>query len=101
MQKKDLIKGISDKVNSIEGLNYVNSKQISAIIDIYNGIIVDAMKNEDSIRFANGFSIKGSPVEARSQYCAFNGETIEIPSHIVPKLKVTKAFKEEMNGITW
>lgn len=101
MNKTEMIRKISEKANNVDGINYMNAKQIAAVVDAYNEFIVDAMREQETVRIATGFSLKGVPVEAHERYCALTGETMDIPSHIIPKLRVTKAFKEEMNGITW
>ncbi len=102
MSKIEMIREIGNVVNnSDEEMGYVNAKQINAVISAYNNYIVKAIKNQETIRIANGLSLKGVPVEAHSRYCGLTGETLEVPNHVTPKLRVTKAFKEEMNGITW
>lgn len=102
MTKVEMIRKISEKVNNAdEEMGYMNAKQISAVVNAYNDFIVDAIRDQETVRIANGLSIKGTPVEAHSKFCALTNEVMDIPFHVVPKLRVTKAFKEEMNGITW
>lgn len=102
MKRTEMVKYVRNFINEHESKDLsLTTKQINAVIDAYNDLIIDAVYNEQNIKFANGFAITGVPVEARSKFCHFTNKFVDIPPHIIPKLKVSKEFKQDLNGVNW
>lgn len=88
MNKTELVKKISDKCGFTQ-------KDIKDVIDIYEGIIIEAMKIGEDVKTGIAtFTVKDTkPRLARNLH---TGETINVPASKKVSIKLSKSLKESV-----
>lgn len=85
--RKDLIKEVANRTG-------YNQTDIKAVLDNVDGVITDAVANQETVKLFAGVTVEGRYVEAHTARNPRTGESVDVPAKIVPKVKVTnKAFK--------
>jgi len=87
MNRKDLVKAISDKTG-------LPGDAVFTVLGEMNDIILETLKKEEDVKIS-GFGVftlsKRGPKKARNPK---TGEKVEVPSKTSPRFKFSKSFKQ-------
>lgn len=89
MNKTELIEAIAAKAG-------LNREQTRKAINAYEGIIVDALKNGDSVTLVGFGTYAVRARKARVGYNPRTGGEIPVPACNVPTFKPAKGFREAL-----
>ncbi len=87
MTKAQIVAKISDATG-------ISKKEVELIIEGFIGIIIDCLKNDDSIEIRGFGTFKNKKREARKARNPKTGETIDLKKRYIPYFKVSKEFKK-------
>ncbi len=87
MTKAQIVAKISDATG-------ISKKEVEIIIEGFIGIIIDCLKNDDSIEIRGFGTFKNKKREARKARNPKTGEVIDLKKRYIPYFKVSKEFKK-------
>ena len=90
MNKKQLVA----KISSTLGQSKADAERT---FDSITTIILDALKNDDTVKIAGFGTYKVAKRKARVGRNPRTGESIQIAASVVPSFKAGKAFKDALN----
>ena len=90
MNKKQLVV----KISSTLGQSKADAERT---FDSITTIILDALKNDDTVKIAGFGTYKVAKRKARVGRNPRTGESIQIAASVVPSFKAGKAFKDALN----
>ena len=89
--------GMKDFIKRIANETGYTQKDIAAVLEAAESIMIDAVKNSDGVKIFKSLSVVPN---IRKGYVGLNPitkESIIIPDKKVPKAKFSKAFKDVLN----
>lgn len=91
--KSELIKRVAQATDGV-----LTQRQAEVALDAMAPVMVQIVKEQESVRLFNGVTISGSLKEAHTARNPATGDPVEVPDKIVPKAKFTNGFKKLING---
>ena len=94
MRQRDFIREVTYKFED------VSEDAVKAILDAMEEVIVDAIMDEDSVKFFPGFTIYGAKTKPLNMKRPTDGKAMVVPPHVEPRVKFGYRFKLKVRGGT-
>lgn len=88
VNRNELIRSISKKTG-------YSQKDIKSVLDTLEEVVVDNIANKESVKLFNGVSFEGRYIDTHTARNPRTGEIVSVPGRLVPKVKITNAFKSQ------
>lgn len=90
MNQKEFIAEVANKFDDVP------KTAIKEILNAMKEVIVDAIKDEDSVQFFPGFDIYGARTKSYETTKAIDGTRFILPSRVEPRVKFGRRFREKV-----